>query len=117
MRSRKTFASVCSLLTVALVAAGLFAWSGQVLKGAQNSDRNPRSLLQLPATPPRVLPAAASGVGPSDDYRRYITTQSALMRSNLVLSRAVSAPQIQGLASIKSQPDPIEWLRRNLEVT
>jgi hypothetical protein len=64
--------------------------------------------------PPRVLFDTAEQ---RVDYPRYLKTQETLIKSHLVLRRALLDRKVAQLPAIKDQTDPIAWLQQNLEVT
>src|SRR5207245_88924 len=51
-----------------------------------------------------------------EDYLRFLQTQSAWIRSRLVLNAALHQREVSQLPSIKNRTDPIAWLQQNLEV-
>ncbi len=53
-----------------------------------------------------------------ESNRKYVHTQIELLRSPLILSRALSQPEISQLSELKRRRDPVDWLaRKGLEVT
>lgn len=53
-----------------------------------------------------------------DSNKKYVHTQIELLRSPLILGRALSHPDIANLPELKDQRDPADWLARNgLEIT
>lgn len=50
------------------------------------------------------------------DYRTYQRTQVAMARSLYVLSDALKNPKVAGLATLREQADPIEWLARSIRI-
>jgi hypothetical protein len=53
----------------------------------------------------------------AEDYGRYLKTQIALIKSQLVLHGALRSNEVSRLAAIKSRTDPVAWLQQNLDVT
>ena len=59
--------------------------------------------------------------GPSEkisdeDYRRFCQTQIELLRSELVLTRALRDPAVSRLGVAQQQANTIKWLRDNLKI-
>jgi hypothetical protein len=72
-----------------------------------------RVLLNVQATPPRLLFQTTERQTDYDTYRR---TQATLIKSRLVLNTALRNPKVAELAVIKTQFDPVEWLEKRVGV-
>jgi uncharacterized protein involved in exopolysaccharide biosynthesis len=71
-----------------------------------------RTLVHIAPTPRRVLfPPAGEGQG---DFGNFQRAQVALIRSRLVLVRALRDPKVAALPTILAQPDPVTWLEDNV---
>jgi capsular exopolysaccharide synthesis family protein len=70
-----------------------------------------RTLLYVDATQPSILPGLAQG-GVSANYQR---TQLALVKSRLVLNAALRRPKVAELDLVRRQPDPVEWLEKDIK--
>jgi hypothetical protein len=122
MKTRKPFVLVSSLLALVTVGGGLLVWSLPTLRAdQQQSGKSPRSLLQIATRPPQVLFSTVeqgrSSGDSTEDYRRFVTTQIGLIKSQLVVNAALQDSGVSQLPSIKDRTDPIAWLKQNLEVT
>lgn len=57
-------------------------------------------------------------VADREDARKYVQTQMELMRSPLVLARALGQPEIARTPELARRRDPVDWLaRQGLEIT
>jgi len=72
-----------------------------------------QALLQLSAQAPKVLFATVDTEW-NQDYKRYQTTQQALVLSRLVLNAALK--DLSKVRLIRAQVDPIAWLQANVKV-
>jgi hypothetical protein len=112
MLVRKQLAWKSSILMLVVTMSGLLVWS--LRTWGADPEKGPRAFLQIAARAPRL--SFTSGDN-SDDYNDYLQTQFALIKSRLVLNVALQQPAIAQLAAIRKQPDPIEWLAQNLEMS
>jgi polysaccharide biosynthesis transport protein len=112
MKARKQFAFVTFLLGLIAAVGGFLAWSLPARGAGPASGKGPRALLQIASHPPQLR---FSNVDGHEDYRRYLETQTVLIRSKLVLTSALKRPAVSELPWIKQQSDPIAWLQQNLE--
>lgn len=73
--------------------------------------------LQIAAQAPKILfqTVETQEVG-SDAYKRYQSTQQALVKSQLVLNAALSDPKIRNYSTIRKQVDQVAWLQEKLKV-
>ena len=62
----------------------------------------------------RANPGTFIGAG-STDYDQYRQTQLQLIKSPFVLTSALRRPGISELSAFAEEPDPIDWLSRNLQ--
>jgi hypothetical protein len=53
---------------------------------------------------------------PQADFRTYLETQAALLKSRMVLNRALLDPKVAALPTIKGQEEPSEWLSKAIQV-
>ncbi|MGO9462947.1 MAG: polysaccharide biosynthesis tyrosine autokinase [Isosphaeraceae bacterium] len=73
--------------------------------------------LQLKAQAPKILfQTVDTDSAALDDYRRYQTTQMALVKSQLALSAALRDGEVGKCPLIRNEVDPIGWLVENLKV-
>jgi polysaccharide biosynthesis transport protein len=121
MKTRKPFVPVSAFLALVAVGGGLLVWSLPTLRADQQSGKSPRALLQIATRPPQVLfstfEQGRSSGDSIEDYRRYVTTQIGLIKSQPVLNAAQQDSGVSQLPSIKDRTDRIAWLKQNLEVT
>jgi hypothetical protein len=111
---RKRFVLVSCLLAFTAFGGGLVVGNLPAQGAARESVKRPRALVQIARQPPKVL---AAEVENADDYARHLKTQASLIKSGLVLNTAFRTPEVRRLPAIKSQTDPVAWLKQNLEVT
>lgn len=73
--------------------------------------------LQIAAQAPKILfqTVETQEVG-SDAYKRYQSTQQALVKSQLVLNAALSDPKVRKYSTIRRQVDQVAWLQEKLKV-
>jgi hypothetical protein len=115
METRRQNAIVSCLLLFIAAASGLLLSTNLPVRGAgQESVTAPRALLHIASSPAKSGLADAAYHG---DYKRHFETQCALIRSTVVLNKALLPREVSALASIKQQGDPIAWLQQNLETT
>jgi hypothetical protein len=112
MRNRKQLAWKSSVLMLVVTMSGLLVWS--LRTWGADPEKGPRAFLQIAARAPRLSFTSRDN---SEDYNDYLQTQFALIKSRLVLNVALQQPAIAQLAAIRRQPDPIEWLAQNLEMS
>lgn len=62
----------------------------------------------------RANPGTFTGAG-SGDYDQYRQTQLQLIKSPFVLTSALRRPGISELSTFAEEPDPVDWLGRNLQ--
>jgi capsular exopolysaccharide synthesis family protein len=70
------------------------------------------SLLHVAASAPKI----ASDVGDQADFRTYQSTQLALIKSRLVLNAALRSTKVASLEIVNLQPEPLEWLEKEVKV-
>lgn len=100
--------SLLGLLVFTTIAALALAWLFRP-KPAQVV-----SLLQVSSTGPQIL---AGGPPQSvDDFADYCQAQQEFILSDGVLRAAVADPQVASLSAIKSQSDPVAWLKIRLKI-
>jgi capsular exopolysaccharide synthesis family protein len=97
-------------LTLGLICAGGAAALAWKLMPAEYTAK---ALLLARAAPPRVLSFA--GQNPNE-FKTFQKTQEILLKSQSVLTTALSSPKIAGLESVKAEIDPITWLESSLRV-
>jgi capsular exopolysaccharide synthesis family protein len=98
-------------LTVGLVCAGaVAAVAWYVLPPPKHTAR---ALLKVAAAPPTIIFATAEA---RTDFATYQRTQKALIKSRFVLNTALRQPPVAALPLVRSQPDPVQWLERELQV-
>jgi capsular exopolysaccharide synthesis family protein len=69
-----------------------------------------RTLMRVPASS-TILFHLSEAVPPLPEHQR---TQMALVKSRMVLNAALKRPGVSELAVIKAQPEPIEWLEKEV---
>jgi len=109
MRIWKRFNLVSLLLALILTGGGYVVWKWHTAKfkaqaRVQVAEQEPRVLFQTVETETR------------DDYRRYQSTQLALVKSRLVLNAALQDQKVYRYRAVRELIDPIKWLQDNLEV-
>jgi hypothetical protein len=113
MSIRNRFVRIGFLLGFIAAGAGLAGDCARAQEADQDMGRRPYALLHIARRPPRVLfPFPGDG----DDYRSYLKTQEAWIRSSLVLNTALQRLEVARLPAIAERSDPVAWLRQNLEV-
>ncbi|MGC8641281.1 MAG: polysaccharide biosynthesis tyrosine autokinase [Isosphaeraceae bacterium] len=77
------------------------------------------SVLQVYSRPPVIaFSIADTSGGAGDEYKRYQKTQIALIKSRLVLLSVLQKKEIAQLQTIREHAsDPVEWLKKNLDVS
>ena len=73
--------------------------------------------LQVKARAPMLVFATAETQGGGDDYKRYQKTQITLLRSRLVLLKVLQKEEFSKFRTVREAPDPVQWLKDNLEVS
>jgi hypothetical protein len=101
------------LFALTTAAVSLLGGMRPGLGAASDSRQRPRSLLVIASEAPRVLFTTSTN---TSDYSRYLETQIGLIKSRLVLNKALQQPEVSQLPAIKNQRDPLDWLSRGLEV-
>ncbi len=99
-------------LTLGLIAAAVAAGVTAFL--LPTSKFTARSMLHVMHQQPRVLFGTASEAGA--DFGTYQKTQSALVKSRLVLNAALRSPKVAELSLIREQPKPIDWLEKEVQI-
>lgn len=88
--------------------------------GVPKSKYSARSTLLVSASPTKIafntIDRAPAGGGNSE-FGMFQSSQDALLRSRLVLSKALSHPDVANLPSVLHQPDPIEWLEKEISIS
>jgi succinoglycan biosynthesis transport protein ExoP len=103
-------------LSVGLIMSGV---SGSAAWYFAPSKYKAQARLQVHAEIPKVLFRTIDAEdGGGDAYKRYQTTQLALVKSQMVLSTALALDdhQISKYRMIREQIDPIAWLKEELKV-
>jgi hypothetical protein len=112
MLVRKRLAWKSFILMLVVTMGGLLVWT--LRTWGADPENGPRAFLQIVARAPKLSFTSRDNSG---DYNDYLQTQFALIKSRLVLNVALQQPAIAHLAAIRKQPDPIEWLAQNLEIS
>ena len=71
------------------------------------------ALMQVATQAPRVVIETNE---PRVDFRTYQRTQEAYIRSRLVLNAALGKDEVKGLALVRKQADPLDWLEKEIQV-
>jgi capsular exopolysaccharide synthesis family protein len=74
------------------------------------------SSVRILSVAPTVVQSNRSLVDESLNLDFYLATQSTLLRSDMVLNKALGYPGISDLPTIREQEDPISWLGSSLQV-
>ena len=91
---------------------------GQDVKQALSGrTRQASAFLRIRATQPEILP----GRKVSDDFERFVATQIALIKSQVVLDQALKDPKLKdvklgGFDVAKERDDAVEWLKAAIRV-
>jgi polysaccharide biosynthesis transport protein len=102
---RRWMVALSLALCGASIAAGAVWFSQKTLFTA-------RTLLHVSSSQPHIL----FNVGGQGDFGSYQRNQVALIRSRLVLKRALDNPKVKDLELVKAQEDPVAWLERAIQV-
>ena len=105
LRRRWPLALALGLLCGGLAAAA--AWF--VVPTAKYETR---AMLSVSQTPPRIIFPTQEV---QSDFSIYKETQLALIKSPIVLNRALKDVKVRNLPQVTSQADPVAWLERQIE--
>lgn len=72
-----------------------------------------RAQLYIAADPPRVMFQTSENRSDGNAFRQ---TQLALLKSRLVLNAALRQPKVAELPSVRTAPDPIAWIEKEIKV-
>jgi capsular exopolysaccharide synthesis family protein len=108
LRRRWAFALIGGLLLGATCAA--VTWFVMPV-----SRYKATAILHVKSDPPRILPNSNPSEG-SVDFRTYQRTQEMMIRSRTVVEGALRQADVRGLPSVRSQPDPVDWFQKRIEV-
>ena len=75
-----------------------------------------RALLRVLATTPTVMRTNSDILKDDTTISQYQVTQATLIKSRLVLSKALGYPKVAGLSVFKKEADPESWLAENLKI-
>jgi capsular exopolysaccharide synthesis family protein len=75
-----------------------------------------QSLIHVAVSPPKGLFMNQTDHMSSEEFSVFMKTQTAILKTRLVLAAALRQPQIARLPEVSSQADPLAWLEKNLEV-
>jgi hypothetical protein len=114
MRIRNSIAIVATVLVLLAVWAGLSGVNPPILRAAQGAGKSPRARLWVLEHPPRVLFDTAER--PQLNYVRYLKTQATLIKSDLVLTKALADPRVSRLPSVQGRTDAVAWIQESLEI-
>jgi succinoglycan biosynthesis transport protein ExoP len=106
-RRRWPLATGMGILLAAVV--GSVVWLA--LPAAKYSTQ---SVLRVSMYPPKIIFNTSEVLA---DYRTFQKTQTELIRSRYVLGPASRDPRVTNLRIIREQPDPAEWLERQIQVS
>jgi hypothetical protein len=103
-------------LLIALLAltGALLAWVAPGLLERWASEERPTATLQVFSREPRIL-FDNSSFDAEADFRRYQKVLIALLKSRLVILTALQNPEIAQFPAIRTDPDPVAWLKENIE--
>jgi polysaccharide biosynthesis transport protein len=104
---------LCGLAALSLISAvGRPATADD---DANAAKVNAKALLRVAMSQKTVIPPNEQNL--QAEFGIFKNTQHELLRCPFVLRAALEKPVIADLPIIKSQKSPVEWLRRNLQVT
>jgi succinoglycan biosynthesis transport protein ExoP len=106
-RRRWPLATGMGILLAAVVGCGVWL----ALPAAKYSTQ---SVLRVSMHPPKIIFNTSEVLA---DYRTFQKTQTELIRSRYVLGPASRDPRVTNLRIIREQPDPAEWLERQIQVS
>ena len=72
-----------------------------------------RTTLYVAAKPPTISSSIA--VENRIDFATYQRTQIALVKSRLVLNAALGDPKVMGLTILREQPNPVDWVEKQIK--
>jgi hypothetical protein len=111
--------SVFALLLLAGLT-GVFLLAQGLRSSGEEKSRAARvvyALLQFSHHQPMVLhDSRAEERAVGEDFGTYMRTQEVLLKSRLVLVKALKKPEIAKLQMVQDQTDPVGWLEVNLHV-
>ena len=109
---RRRWLLALALALVAVPGATALAWYG--VPRLMPLKRVVRTTLHVASQQPTISPLA-----PAEgrlDFATYQRTQIALVKSRLVLNAAMRDPKVAGLALLREQANPTQWLETQLKV-
>jgi capsular exopolysaccharide synthesis family protein len=71
-----------------------------------------KNLLYMAANPPKIV----FNVGDGSRFDMFLRSQAVLIKSRFVLAKAIEAAGGNKLEMIREQPDPVQWLEKQLRV-
>ena len=74
-----------------------------------------QAMLHVSAIPPRWIQVTNTHDS-LIDFQTYQRTQTAQLKSKLVLSPVLNSPDIRSLVLVREQKDPLAWLERELQI-
>jgi capsular exopolysaccharide synthesis family protein len=97
-----------SLALLALGVANVAAWFLLQPKATV------RATLFVASTPPKIAMSTLENTASPSELTTFQKTQASLVKSRLVLSKALSDPEIRDRDLVKQHADPVEWLDMEL---
>jgi succinoglycan biosynthesis transport protein ExoP len=103
---RRRWPLAVTLGVVAMVGASAAAWYIMPAK------RTARTLLRISSSQPAIL---FNVDNQNNGFANYQRNQLAMVKSRLVLNAALKQPSVTDLRVVREQPDPVQWLDREIK--
>jgi polysaccharide biosynthesis transport protein len=119
MWSRKRVSLVTVLTALLALAGGLVVWNMPRIRASLGWDHRPMARILVTSHSEFVAFKPEEGSSPIEEanYKRFLKTQLALLKSRQVINSSLQHSEIRELAAISGQDDPVSWMLDHLEVT